>query len=214
MPDSWIHGPMCDPFGIGIARKAVPDLFAAESLHTLLEGWEVESGDVRKNIADGYESSILFYEHTWGGAIDWVCKYLPAQDNIGQVSNWFYGDQWRKDLKTDKYDRHQLSWEEHTDYARDAGKITSSTLQDGLEALARNVNIVSHRTVAFNPLPWKRDAVINGSLVKDIPAGGYKALPVVAVSSTRPVKAGNSFENDHFRIVLDPGAWCHCFLNR
>ena len=204
MPDSWIHGAMSNPDGMILARKAVPDLFASESLHTLLDSWGVGSGDATGNIADGYENSVLYYEHTWGGAIDWVCKYIPAINNIGQVSNWFYGDQWKADLKTNKYDRHLLSWEEHTDYARNAGYYASTSLQDGMEALARSVNIVSHRTVAFNPLPWKRDAVINGSLVKDIPAGGYMALPVEAVSSTRPVKAGNTFENAHFKIVIDP----------
>ncbi len=204
MPDSWIHGPMCNPDGVILTRKAVPDLFASEALNTLLGSWGAESGDVSGSIADGYENSMLYYEHTWGGAIDWVCKYLPAENNIGQVSNWFYGDQWKADLKTNKYDRHLVSWEEHTDYARNAEKVATTSLQDGLEALARAVNIVSHRTVAFNPLPWKRDAIINGSLVKDIPAGGYKALPVEAVSSSRPVKAGPIFENAHFRIVLDP----------
>jgi len=204
MPDSWIHGPMCNPDGVILTRKAVPDLFASEALHTLLGSWGAESGDVSGSIADGYENSMLYYEHTWGGAIDWVCKYLPAENNIGRVSNWFYGDQWKADLKTNKYDRHLVSWEEHTDYARNAEKVATTSLQDGLEALARAVNIVSHRTVAFNPLPWKRDAVIDGSLVKDIPAGGYKALPVEAVSSTRPVEAANVFENAHFRIVLDP----------
>ena len=205
MPDSWIHGPMSNPDGVILARKAVPDLFASEALNTLLGIWGVDSGDVAGEIADGYENSVLFYEHTWGGAIDWVCKYLPAKNNIGQVSNWFYGDQWKADLKTNKYDRHVISWEEHTNYARNVSKFASTSLQDGLEDLARSVNIVSHRTVAFNPLPWERDVVINGSLVKDIPAGGYKAIPVKAVSSTRPVKAGNTFENDYFRIVLDPG---------
>ena len=204
MPDSWIQGPMSNPEAIILGRKALPDLFAAEELHTLLGSWGVASGNVDGNIADGYENSVLYYEHTWGGAIDWVCKYIPAINNIGQVSNWFYGDQWKADLKTNKYDRHLLSWEEHTNYARNAGKYASTSLQDGMEALARSVNTVSHRTVAFNPLPWKRDAVINGSLVKDIPAGGYMALPVEAVSSTRPVKAGNTFENAHFKIVIDP----------
>ncbi len=204
MPDSWIHGPMCDPEGVNLARKAVPELFTSEALNTLLNTWGVPNGNVTESIANGYENSMLYYEHTWGGAIDWVCKYIPAKNNIGQVSNWFYGDQWKEDLKTDKYKRHMISWEEHTDYARNANKLSSSSLQDGMETLARSVNIVSHRTVAFNPLPWKRDAIINGSLVKDIPAGGYKALPVVAVSSTRPVKAGSTFENAHFKIVLDP----------
>ena len=204
MPDSWIHGPMCDPAGVIIARKAVPDLFASEALNTLLHNWGSENKDITADIADGYENSVLFYEHTWGGAIDWVCKYIPARNNIGQVSNWFYGDQWKKDLKTSKYDRHKISWEEHSEYARKAFDISSTILQENLEALARNVNIVSHRTVAFNPLPWKRDAIINGSLLKDIPAGGYKALPVEAVTSTGALKTGDTFENKHFKIVLDP----------
>ncbi len=204
MPDSWIHGPMSNPDGVILTRKAVPELFTSEVLNTLLDSWGVASGDVTGRIADGYENSMLFYEHTWGGAIDWVCKYIPARNNIGQVSNWFYGDQWKADLKTNKYDRHLVSWEEHNEYARKASEIASGSLQEGMEALAGAVNIVSHRTVAFNPLPWKRDALINGSLVKDIPAGGYKALPAVAVSSTGPVNTGNTFENALFRIVLDP----------
>lgn len=204
MPDSWIHGPMSNPDGVILTRKAVPDLFAAEALNTLLGSWGVTCGDIAGGIAAGYENSMLYYEHTWGGALDWVCKYSPAKSNIGQVSNWFYGDQWRVDLETNKYNRHLLSWKEHTDYARNAWQFASTSLQDGLEALARAVNTVSHRTVAFNPLPWKRDAVIKGSLVKDIPAGGYMVLPLKAVSSTRSEKAGNTFENARFKMVLDP----------
>lgn len=204
MPDSWIHGPMCNPDGVILTRKAVPNLFAAESLDTLLGHWQVETEDIAGDIAGGYENSILYYEHTWGGAIDWVCKYLPAKDNIGRVSNWFYGDQWKADLKTSKFDRHLVSWEEHTQYARNADKFVTAALQPRLEALAKAVNIVCHRTVAFNPLPWERDVIIGGSLVKSIPAGGYMALPRAAVTSTRSVKAGNTFENPRFKIVLDP----------
>ncbi|MCF7954328.1 MAG: hypothetical protein K9M75_00865, partial [Phycisphaerae bacterium] len=204
MPDSWIHGPMCNPDGVIQTRKAVPDLFAAESLNTLLGIWGVETDDVAGSIADGYENSMLYYEHTWGGAVDWTCKYSPAKNNIGQISNWFYGDQWKADLKTNKYDRHLISWEEHTDYARNASEFATDSLQSNMEALAKAVNVVSHRTVAFNPLPWKRDAIINGSLVKDIPAGGYLTLPVEAVSSTISAKSGNTFENSRFKIALDP----------
>jgi len=205
MPDSWIHGPMSNPDGVILVRHAVPDLFAAEALNTMLGIWGASSGDISGSIAEGYENSMLYYEHTWGGAIDWICKYLPAKENIGQVSNWFYGDQWKEDLKTNKYDRHLDSWEEHTHYAIKAENIASTLLQEELDDLAKSVNKVSHRMVAFNPLPWKRNAIINGTLIKDIPAGGYLTLPVVAVSSTRPEKAGNTFENAHFKIVFDPG---------
>jgi len=65
MPDSWIHGPMCNPDGVIQTRKAVPDLFAAESLNTLLGHWNVETDEVAGDIANGYENSILYYEHTW-----------------------------------------------------------------------------------------------------------------------------------------------------
>ena len=30
-----------------------------------------------------------------------------------------------------------------------------------MEALARAVNLRGYRTLAFNPLPWKRDAIID-----------------------------------------------------
>ena len=204
MPDSWIHGPMSDPYANILARKAVPNLYAAEALDTLLGNWGVSTEDVTSSIADGYENSILFYEHTWGGAIDWVCKYLPAKDNIGRVSNWYYGDQWKEDLRKGKFDRHIVSWQEHTQYARNLDKHMTAALEPRLEALAGAINIVCHRTAAFNPLPWERDAVIGGTLVKGIPAGGYTALPNAAVTSTKPVKAGNTFENKNFKIVLDP----------
>ena len=204
MPDSWIHGPMCNPDGVILTRKAVPELQSAEMLNTMLGSWGVETSDVAKSIADGYENSVLYYEHTWGGAVDWTCKYLPAKNNIGRISNWFYGDQWKADLKTTKYDRHLASWEEHTNYARNAGKFASASLLGGMQALAKAVNVSCHRTVAFNPLPWKRDVIIDGTLVKDIPAGGYMVLPIKALTSTRAEKSGNTFENANFKIVLDP----------
>ncbi len=204
MPDSWIQGPMSNPDAIILARKAIPDLYASEALHTLLGSWGGESRDVAGTIADGYENGVLLYEHTWGGALWWIGKFSPARNNIGQVSNWFYGDQWKADLKTNKYDRIMDSWEEQSNYARNVSEIASTSLQEGMEALAGAVNLDGYRTLAFNPLPWKRDAIINGSLVKDIPAGGYKALQMEPVSSTGQLQTGNTFENEHFKIVFDP----------
>jgi len=204
MPDTWIHGQMCDPEGMILNRRALPELSAAEQLHSLLGGWQVAGDDPAAALASGHENSLLFYEHTWGGAIDWIGRYDSARNYIGQISNWHYGDQWKTDLKTDKFDRLLASWEEHSDYARRASKIASTSLQEGMEALAGAVNLRGYRTLAFNPLPWKRDAIIDGALVKDIPAGGYRALHLKPVSSTGRLKTGNTFENDHFQIVFDP----------
>jgi hypothetical protein len=204
MPDSWIQGPMSNPDGMILARRALPDLYASELLHAQSGSWGLERRDVAGTIADGYENGILYYEHTWGGALWWGCKFSPARDNIGQVSDWFYGDKWKEELKTDRYDRFLDSWEEHTTYARNVSEIASTSLQEGMEALAGAVDVSGYRTLIFNPLPWKRDAIINGSLVKDIPAGGYKALHMEPVSSTGQLNTGNTFENDHFKIVFDP----------
>ena len=204
MPDTWIHGTMSNPDGMILTRKAIPGLFAAESLDTLLTNWQVAKGEVTKTIADGYENSILYYEHTWGGAIDWLGKSSAAIDYIGQIENWHYGDKWKADLKTDLFDRILTSWEEHTTYARNAGNFASESLSNGMEALAKAVNKKGPRTVVFNPLPWERDAIINGKLVKNIPAGGYMTLPVSSPASVKPIKSGNTYENKHFKITLDP----------
>jgi alpha-mannosidase len=207
MPDSWIHGPMCNPDGVILTRRAVPDLFTAESLHTLLGNWQVVAPNPTQALSDGYENSILYYEHTWGGAVDWIGKYASAKNYIGQMSNWYYGDKWKADLKTNKYDRHLASWEEHTDYARNASKFASESLNDAMQALAKAVDTNGSRTVIFNPLPWKRDAIVNGALVKNIPAGGYVTLSGKQnppTSASTPIKSGNTHENQHFKITLDP----------
>ena len=68
MPDTWIHGPMCDPDGARIARNIRPAIAACESLATHLRGWGVDLPEPRKTIAEAYENSLLYGEHTWGGA--------------------------------------------------------------------------------------------------------------------------------------------------
>jgi len=207
MPDTWNHGQMCDPEGMILNRQAVPELSVAETLHSLLAGWQAPAGDPAATLAAGYENSMLFYEHTWGGAIDWLGKYQSAENYIGRMTNWHYGDRWRAELKTDKFDRIMASWEEHTDYARNAADFSSSALDDGMQALARAVDTAGPRTVLFNPLPWKRDAVVAGSLIRDIPAGGYVTLPGPRNSPAPEavsIKPGKTHENRHFKVVLDP----------
>jgi len=45
------------------------------------------------------------------------------------------------------------SWEDKTDYIRNASKITASTLGKNLEALVGAVDWKGPRVVAYNPLP-------------------------------------------------------------
>ena len=202
MPDTWIHGPMCNPDGVMLTRHAVPALFAAESLNTLLAGWGVKRPSPAQAIADGYENSVLYYEHTWGGAMYWIGQYARAVNGIGQVGNWFYGERFQTALGNGKYDRLMASWEEKTDFARNADRLAGEALNSSLQALAAAVNRQGPRTVVFNPLPWKRDAVVNGEWVRDIPAGGYTT---VAAASVRSVSSDKSaLENTAFKIAVDP----------
>lgn len=206
MPDTWIHGPMCNPDGVMLTRAAVPNSFAAESLHTLLETWSVPTPNPAQAIADSYENSVMYYEHTWGGSMSWVGRYHLPKDGMGRCDNWFYGDKFKADLKTKKFDRLIASWEEHTDYARNANKLSAAPLGEEMAALAKAVNQAGPRTVVFNPLPWQRDAVVNGALVKDIPAGGYLTVknPSDQTDPSDRTDHATTLENAVFKITVDP----------
>jgi hypothetical protein len=203
MPDTWVHGPMCNPDGVTLAREAMPALFAAESLHSLLNTWKVTVPDPFPAIADGYENSLLFYEHTWGGALSWFTRILPPRGGLGQCDHWDYGAKFQADLKAGRFARLLASWEEHTDYARQSRRLAFRTLGDGLQSLAGAVNRAGPRNVVFNPLPWKRSAVVNGAVIRDIPAGGYTTV-VSAGPKTADAPPATILENAVFKVEADP----------
>ncbi|MCC6234365.1 MAG: hypothetical protein IT580_17115, partial [Verrucomicrobiales bacterium] len=73
MPDTWIHGVMSDPRGASLARRARGEMMTAELLNTLLaEGWQGGAPEARDALREAYASSLLYGEHTWGGAYWWI----------------------------------------------------------------------------------------------------------------------------------------------
>lgn len=146
MPDTWIHGPMSDPAGASLARQTRPRIAMAEALGTLLPAWGVTPASNADTLARAYEQSLLYGEHTWGGAYWWIYGNYRAH----------YGDRWREERKAGRFDRIESSWAEHTAYIEQAAKLTDAALTDRLEALARAVKLEGNRIVVFNPLPWKR----------------------------------------------------------
>ena len=136
MPDTWIHGCMCDPGGMKIARHVCTLLPAVELLNTQLCLWGVPVANPAKDIASAYEQSLLYCEHTWGGA--------------EAVS--VYGDAFQK-LPPDKYKNLEGSWEDKTDYIRTAGSIAHSLLAVNLDALARAVDQAGPRSRRIQPAP-------------------------------------------------------------
>lgn len=176
MPDTWIHGPMCDPAGARLAKNVRPAILAAESLDTQLDlFWGVRVPDSADTIAAAYERSLLYGEHTWGGALYWVTKY-------GGGTKWGYGDTWKADHAAGRFQRLEESWAEHTAYIESARDLIAPVLENDLGLLAKAVKVEGRRIVVYNPLPWKRDGVVDLKVGPEAiqavkPADGKEILP-------------------------------------
>ncbi len=230
MPDTWIHGPMCDPGGAKLARNIRPAIAHAESLNTLLGMWGGRTSSATKTIAEAYEQSLLYGEHTWGGSLSWVTSY-------GTDINWGYGEKWKADYASGRFKRLEGSWAEHTAYIEKARDLITPVLEGELETLARSVDVQGRRVVVFNPLPWKRDGVVTltapdaaftalkpvgggavapaeaeGGTVRftahDVPAFGYRTYTPVQSASSHPALEADALagtlENRWFKLTLEP----------
>ncbi len=184
MPDTWIHGPMCDPRGAILLRNTVPAIAAAESLATLNGVWKVSTPDASAAIAGAYENNLLYCEHTWGGSMSWITGYIgPGPTGTGAADNWAYGDKWKADLAAGRFKRLQESWDEHSKYATNAHDLIEPVLDNELAKLAQATGGDGKRIVVYNPLPWTRDGLVTARL----PGTSVAALkpadgdPIVAV---------------------------------
>jgi hypothetical protein len=234
MPDTWIHGPMSDPKGAGLARCFRPQIARIEILGSLMRTWGCSDTDLSETVARAYEKSLLYGEHTWGGALYWVSQYNDGRALV-------YGDEWRKLAAEGKYRRLEDSWAEHTAYIRSVLDLTEPASEQQRKSLAKAVNVRGRRIVVYNPLPWKRDGVVvsgsvgkctalkavdNGEIVpahtyhdtalwfvaRDVPAMGYRTyVPTKAKpppSTLRADPATGTLENAFFWVVLDPERVC------
>jgi hypothetical protein len=172
MPDTWIHGPMSDPQGAKLARNIRPEIGITELLNTHLRLWGVPVEDAAPTVNAAYERSLLYGEHTWGGALYWVSQYTDGRAMV-------YGDEWKKLRAEGKYRRLEDSWAEHTAYIEAARDLIRPKLAEQLKALAGTVKVSGLRIVVFNPLPWKRDDLVEVNLD---PAKFKTLKPVEAVS--------------------------------
>lgn len=173
MPDTWIHGPMSDPQGASLARRVRPRIAMADSMDTLLPSWGVEWTSAAERLHQAREQSLLYGEHTWGGAYWWIYgKYLA-----------YYGDRWRAERAAGRFDRIESSWAEHTAYIEKTSALVGPLRAGQLSALARAINVEGRRIVVFNPLPWRRDDLV--SIPTDVP--GIEAVKAVEGGEAIPV---------------------------
>ena len=228
MPDTWIYGPMANPDGMALARYLRPAIAATDFLDTELHAWRVSTPDTSATLAAAYEKSLLYSEHTWGGAFWWIYgKYILK-----------FGDEWKQERAAGTFQRIESSWDEHTAYIQSVRDLIQPALAGELDSLARAVKVSGRRIVVFNPLPWSHSGVVsavvkgplgritevasgrqipvefvgdNGLrfLARDVPAGGYKTYTLPESSQREPAPAALSpvqpvLENKFFQATLDP----------
>jgi hypothetical protein len=231
MPDTWIHGPMCDPLGAKIGRNIRPAIATAEALGTQLDIWGAKQPATAQTINDAYEQSLLYGEHTWGAALWWLVKYEGG-------AKFGYGDAWRQVMAKGHFRRHEESWAEHTAYIEKARDLTAPLLDRELRALAQATGVNGQRVVVFNPLPWKRNGEVSVKasmavaalkpadggdavpvessggelrfLARDVPAMGYRVfVPVKAELPPTRLRADEkaaTIESAFFKATLDPAS--------
>ncbi|MGN0229632.1 MAG: hypothetical protein ACI4BH_07470 [Muribaculaceae bacterium] len=192
MPDTWVHGAMCDPRGISLSRHSRSLIASAEMLCTHLSCMGIDMPDISEDVAKVFENILLYDEHTWGGA----------------QSVDVYGDAF-KQLPADRYKSLEASWDDKSNYIRQAAYSSQDLIDADLDSLAANVKCSRHSLLIFNPLPYKRSGWVaygsNMVYAADIPACGYKTISFPSADYTHNARtANNSIENEHFSITFDP----------
>ena len=141
-----------------------------------------------------YENILLYGEHTWGRS--------PQVNQYGGAFKTA-SPQLIADL--------EASWEDKTDYIREASRIARGITAGNLQALAGAVASDAPCVVVYNPLPWPRSGhvEVNGEtvFVKDVPPCGYRTYPLPPASikaAPRTTTGPATLENDFFKLTLDP----------
>ncbi|CAN7268798.1 DUF5054 domain-containing protein [Paenibacillus sp. LjRoot153] len=144
LADTWIHGIGTYPEEVSRVRKMRSDIATRESLSTLelLQGFC--GNDHRNAIAEAYEHTLLFGEHTWG--IDIKSNLLP-----GRNSQRAFGKaaiQKDRAMFPDSYRKTEASWAEQKSYVDQAEK----SLSEVQPFTAIDSNVIG----VYNPLAWER----------------------------------------------------------
>ena len=235
MPDSWIHGPMCDPAGARIARNIRPAITASEALNTHLRAWHVNAPNITDAVAAAYENSLLYGEHTWGGSLIWITR------RVRNAVDFSYGEAWKIERAAGWFDRNEASWDEHTAYIKKARELVSPIITAEMKTLAGAVNVEGERIVVYNPLPWSRtglvaisadwrdmkavEAVNDGTVspieiryndlrfvAHDVPAMGYRTYRFAEADADNPQSElrindqTSTLENRFFKMTVDARA--------
>jgi hypothetical protein len=194
MPDTWIHGIESMPVETKTAWNSRPLETAAGVLDTQLRSHGVGVPALAPELAEAYEKSLLYSEHTFG-----LYGLAPG--------GFWYGDEWKKQRAAGRYKRFEAVFDAKRDYIRDAARVITKALNERLALLAQNVDIAGPREVVFNPLPWKRDGIVevNGKSmwVENVPPCGYKTIGVTQSKTTTLKNDATTIASPFFRLTVD-----------
>ncbi|MCX6343440.1 MAG: hypothetical protein NT018_00025 [Armatimonadetes bacterium] len=186
MPDTWIFGIMSMPQETGIVRNLRPRVGALESLDTLLNAWQVKTQPAAPIVAAAYEKSLMFDEHTWGSWVGYDAK------------DYLYGKEWEKARAEGRYKEIEATYKEHGDYARAAQAVVEPAIEERMKSLAHAVKADGKRIVVFNPLPWKRNDIVDLAVSPDFPRG---TITLRDVSANRDIPAECDGKTMRFQAV-------------
>ncbi|MBN8461063.1 MAG: hypothetical protein J0M04_24815 [Verrucomicrobia bacterium] len=215
-PDTWIHGTMSMPVETKAARNNRPLAPALDALDTRMRLLGLNPPPLAGPLAEAYEHSFLFGEHTWGmnaeygprklygsAWTDWLTQAAaepePANGDYTTLAN---GSK-KKWLR---------SYEDHKDYIRNTTAIIRGGLDTRLGQLASAVARPGPRVVVWNPLPWTRSGIVpvpgdSGKfiLARNIPGQGYQTFdPAEAVTeTTASAPPDNTLDTPFFTATFD-----------
>ena len=185
MPDTWIHGWLSMP----LEAKAARMFRALDALDTQLRAWGVPTAPLAPALAEAYEQSGLFSEHTFG---PWGPKGGPWESSIS--NRYLYGEEWKAARGKGAYKKYEAAFDDKRAFAHKADEIVRRELSARLDLLAKSVKAEGSRVVVYNGLPWERSGVVEVPgepgrfiLAEKVPANGYRIYPSDQAESAKPV---------------------------
>ena len=203
MPDTWIHGWLSMPIESKAAHTIRPLEPAVEALDTQLRAWGLTPGDLAPALAEAYQQSLLYSEHTFG-------PFGPngGSWNSGTPRN-LYGAAWKAAYAQGAYKKYEQAFDDKRAYARKEAQIVHRELRSRLDLLARSVRTAGPRVVVYNALPWPRSGMVEipsqpGKFLyaEDVPANGYKTYPARGAGVSL-AGSDTTLDTPFYRVAFD-----------
>ncbi len=208
MPDTWIHGFLSMPLETKTTRDIRPFQPALETLDTQLHAWGITTAAIAPALAEAYEQSNLYGEHTFGPGGPCFGRWGAA----GIHTYNLYGAQWKAAMDKGMYKLYEHDFEPKRQYAFQEARIVNGELHSRLDLLAKSVKADGARIVVYNGLPWVRSGMVeipgqSGKciFVEDVPANGYKTISAANLPTTGTPReqAADTLDTPFYKVHFD-----------